>query len=81
MKWVVIQIERLSYKMKEHPNFLPCFGVIQDVLGLIEMGQNVVIIQVFDPAFIPPHTSCIGNRKLAISKNAETEALEVVYIN
>ena len=45
MKGVFIQNERLSYKMKGHTNFLSCFVVIQDVLRLIEMGQNVVPIQ------------------------------------
>ena len=67
--------------MKGHSNFLPCFGVIQDVLGLIKKGENVVTIQVFDTALIPAHPSCIGNRKVAFSKNPESLALEVVYIN
>ena len=58
--------------MKEHSNFLPCFGVIQDVLGLIKMGQNVVTIQVFDAALISAHPSCIGNRKVAFLKNPES---------
>ena len=57
--------------MKGHSNFLPCFGDIQDLLGLIDMGQNVVTIQVFDSALIPGHPSCIGNRKVALSKNPE----------
>ena len=61
----VIQNERLSYKMKGHSNFLPCFGVIQDVFGLIEVGQNIVTIQVFEPALIPAHPSCIGNRNFS----------------
>ena len=68
MKGVVIQNERPSYKMNGHSNFLPCFGVIQEVLGLIEMGQNVVIIQVFDPELILVHTTCLGNREVALSK-------------
>ena len=72
MKGVVIQNDWLSYKMKGHSNFLPCFGVIQDVLGLLEMGQNVVSIQVLDPALTPAHPSCIGNRKVAFSKHAES---------
>ena len=67
--------------MKGHSNFLPCFGDIQDVLGLIDMGQNVVTIQVFGPALIPALPSCIGNRKVSFSKNPESKALEVVYIN
>ena len=70
MKRVVIQNE--SSSMKRHSNFLPCFGVIQDVLGLIEMGKNVATIQVFDPALIPAQPSCIGNRKNAFSKNPES---------
>ena len=44
--------------MERHPNILPCFGVIQNDLGLNEMGQNVIIIQVFDPALIPAHHNC-----------------------
>ena len=67
MKGVVIQNERSPYKMKGHTDFLPCFGVIKDVLGLIEMGQNVVIIQVFDPGLIPARNSCFGNRNVALS--------------
>ena len=70
MKGVVIQNERSSYKMKGHSNFLPCFWVILDVLRLIEMGQNVVIIQVFDPASFTAHPSCIGNSRVALYKNA-----------
>ena len=58
--------------MKGHSNFLPCFGVIQDVLGLLAMGQNVVPIQVFDPALVPAHPCSIGNRKVAFSKNPES---------
>ena len=72
MKGFVIQNERLSYKMKDYSNFLPCFGIIQDVLGLLEMGQDVVSIQVFDPALTPAHPSYIGDRKLAFSKHAES---------
>ena len=63
--------------MKGHSNFLPCFGVIQDVLGLIEMGQNAVTIQV--PSLIQNHLSCIGNRKVALYKNPESQALDVFY--
>ena len=58
--------------MKGHSNFFPSFGVIQDVLGLIEMGQNVVTIQVIDTALIPAHLSCVGNRKIAFSKIPES---------
>ena len=72
MKGFVIQNERSSYKMKGHSNFLPCFGVIQDVLGLIRMGQNVVTIQVFDTALIPAHPNYNRNRKVAFSKNPES---------
>ena len=57
--------------MKEHSNIVSCFEVIQDVFGLIEMGQTVVIIQVFYPALIPAHTSCFRNRTKASFKNAE----------
>ena len=57
--------------MKENSNFLLCFGILQDVLALIKIGHNVVTIQVFDPALIPAHPSCIGNRKIAFSKNPE----------
>ena len=53
-------------------------GVVLDVLGFIEMGQNVVTIQVFDTALIPAHPRCIGNRKVAISENPESYVIEVV---
>ena len=52
--------------MKVYPNFLPFFWVIQDVLRMIEMGQNVVIIQVFDPALSPANPSCTGNSRVAL---------------
>ena len=52
--------------------FSACFGVIQDVLGLLEMGQNVVSIHGFDPALTPVHPICIGNRKVAFSQHAES---------
>ena len=56
-------------------------GFIHYVLGLIKMGQNVVNIQVFDPAWIPVHTSCIENKKgFFLSKYPENQALEVVYL-
>ena len=64
MNGVVIQNERLAYKMKGHSNFLPCFGVIKDVLELIERGQNAVTIQVVDPAMIPAHLSSLETDKL-----------------
>ena len=53
-KWVDLQNEWLPYKMKGHFNFLPCFGIIQDVLGLIEVDQNGVNIQVLDAALSQP---------------------------
>ena len=43
--------------------------------------QNAVIMQVFDPALSPAHTSCFENRNVAESKGAESSALEVAYIN
>ena len=58
--------------MKGHSNFLPCFEVNEDVLGLIEMVQNVVTIQVFDPALILAHPKCIGYKKVAFSKDPES---------
>ena len=58
--------------MKGHSNFLPCFRVIQDVLGLLE---NVISIHVFDPTLTPAHPSCIGKRKVAFSKHAESSAI------
>ena len=58
--------------MKGHSNFPPSFGDIQDVLGLIKMGQNVVTIQVFDIALIPAHPSFIETRNAAFSKNPES---------
>ena len=59
--------------MKGHSNFVPCFGIIQDVLVLIEKGQNAVSIQVVDPALIPAYpTSCIEKSKVALSKNTES---------
>ena len=39
--------------MKGQSKFLPCFEVIQDVLGLIDMGKKIIKMQVFGPAFIP----------------------------
>ena len=57
--------------MNGHSNFVPCFRVIQYVLGLPEMGQNVVSIQNFDPAFTPAHSSSIGNRKVAFFLNMQ----------
>ena len=61
MKGVIIQTERS-----------PKLGVIQDMFRLIEMGQNVFIIQVFDPALIPSHPISIGNRKVVLFQNAES---------
>ena len=58
--------------MKGLSNFPPCFEVILYVMGLIEMGQNVVIIQVFDPALIPTIIRGFGSRKVHSSKNAES---------
>ena len=43
MRKIVIKKEKTPYKMKGCSNFLTYFEVIQDVLGLIEMSQNVVI--------------------------------------
>ena len=40
--------------------------------GVDEMGQNVVIIQVLDPALIPAHPTSIVNRKVAFSKHTES---------
>ena len=52
--------------MKGHSNFLPYFGVIQDVLGLLEIGQNVV------PGLTQTHPSCNGNSIVAFSIHAES---------
>ena len=57
--------------MKGYPNFLPCFWVNQDVLRLVEMGQKVVIIQFFHPAWIPVHLSFTGISKVALYQYAE----------
>ena len=68
--------------MKVNSNFLLCFGVIQEVLGKIEISQNVMVIQVLCPALqcrvkylyyalIAAHSSSIGNRNVALFNNAE----------
>ena len=51
------------------------------MLRLNEMCLTVIIKQVFDPALNSAHPSCNGNSKVYIFKNAETQALEVAYIN
>ena len=49
------------------------------MLSLIEIGQNVVIIQIFYPTLVSVHSSFTGISRIALHQNTEIEALEVVY--